>query len=98
MKLLKLKTDWKDYVMIGLVLLAITILTVNYFNGGWFCITFENVDIEDSGERCFQTTAELKEYANEIIEKYNTSEYRNEYISDKRFINNFSIDTINITD
>ena len=93
MKRPSLKTDWKDYVMIGLFATAILILGVNYFVGGWFCISFENVELEDQGERCFTSLDELGEYAKNISAKYNSSEYRDAYISDEPFISTSSGDT-----
>jgi hypothetical protein len=88
MKLLNLKRSWHDYFIVGLPIIALIILIIGYYTTGWFCITFENVDIEDSGERCFKTISELKNYSDTIFNKYNTSEYTKSYTTTQNIINN----------
>jgi len=91
-----------DYWIIGLFLIAVSVLTVGYFTEGWFCVEYQNVDEEDSGNRCFQKLSSLKEFNDYMIEKYDlgnqSTQYTDYYISDTNVINhnggnnNYSVD------
>lgn len=84
-------------IMLVIFLLAVTILIYDYYNGGWFCVSFNNISPSDAeewgGEFCFQTFKERKAFINEslaLLTRDISEEYTFHYTSDNIFINNFT--------